>query len=110
MLKAIQLSASDNVATLLGDLKKGDRVEVISAENQTVTQLTALQAITFGNKIALSDIANGNDILKAGYSVGRAIKAIPTGQLVHVQNVRSTRLDIPENIIQEIITQMNIEE
>lgn len=110
MLKAIRLSADDNVATLLGDLKKGERVEIISSENKTITELVSLQRITFGNKIALDVIENGSRIIKANYAVGKAIKLIPVGELVHVQNVRSARLDIPENIIQEIITQMNIEE
>ncbi|ELR66483.1 putative altronate dehydratase [Photobacterium marinum] len=110
MLKAIRLSASDNVATLLGDLNKGEEVEIISAENQSVAKVVALQNIPFGNKIALGEIAIGADITKAGYPVGKAVKTIPHGQLVHVQNVRSARLDIPENIIQEIINQMNIEE
>ena len=109
MLKAIRLSSDDNVATLLGDLKKGDRVEIISSENETIMELVSLQGITFGNKIALDVIENGSSIIKANYAVGKAIKQIPTGDLVHVQNVRSARLDIPENIIEEIITQMNIE-
>ncbi len=108
-MKAIKLASNDNVATLLGDVEKHEVVEIISADNEVIAEIKALQRITFGNKIALCDIANGEQILKAGHSIGKSITEIPLGQLVHVQNVRSERLDIPEAIIEEIIKQMGIE-
>ncbi|CAH0533219.1 hypothetical protein VST7929_01083 [Vibrio stylophorae] len=108
-MKAIKLSPSDNVATLLGNVEKNEIVEIISAENEVIAEIKALQKITFGNKIALCDIENDAHIYKAGHSIGKSIVMIPLGQLVHVQNVRSERLDIPEAIIEEIIKQMGIE-
>ncbi|MGF1725436.1 UxaA family hydrolase [Photobacterium nomapromontoriensis] len=109
-MKAIKLSPTDNVATLLGDVEKHESVEIISADNEVIADITALQKITFGNKIALNNIVNGEHILKCGHSIGKSIVEIPLGQLVHVQNVRSERLDIPESIIEEIIKQMGIEQ
>lgn len=110
MKKAIQLDPSDNVATLLVDAVKGDEIEIISANNQVIDSVRCLQAISFGNKVALSDIADKQLITKASYPIGLAIMPIPRGELVHVQNVRSQRLDIPDNIIEEIIKQMRIEQ
>lgn len=107
--KAIRLAAKDNVATLLADAGKGDLVEVVDEENNVVGGYTALQSIPFGNKIGLRKIDNQQLIYKAGYEVGVAITSIDMGDLIHVQNVRSTRIDIPENIIQQIIQQMQIE-
>jgi altronate dehydratase small subunit len=109
-MKAIRLSTTDNVATLLGDVEKNDVVEIISAENVVISKITALQKITFGNKIALNVINNGSHIIKCGHAIGKSIVEIPLGQLVHVQNVRSERLDIPEHIIEEIIKVMEIEQ
>lgn len=109
-MKAIKLSPTDNVATLLGEVGKHDIVEIISADNEVIASVEALQKITFGNKIALCNIANDEHILKCGHSIGKSIVEIPLGQLVHVQNVRSERLDIPEAIIEEIIKQMGIEQ
>ena len=109
-MKAIKLSATDNVATLLGDVAKHEIVEIISANNEIISEIKALQKITFGNKIALVDIENDDHICKCGHSIGKSIAEIPLGQLVHVQNVRSERLDIPEAIIEEIIKQMEIEQ
>lgn len=108
-MKAIRLSQEDNVATLLGGVEKNAVVEIISESNEVIAEVIALQAITFGNKVALTDISNGEHITKAGHSIGKAIADIPLGQLVHVQNVRSERLDIPEHVIEEIIKQMGIE-
>ncbi|MGR5237140.1 UxaA family hydrolase [Vibrio alfacsensis] len=109
-MKAIKLSPADNVATLLGHVEKNEIVEIISADNEVIAEIKALQNITFGNKIALGDIANDEHINKCGHSIGKSIVDIPLGQLVHVQNVRSERLDIPESIIEEIIKQMGIEQ
>ena len=109
MIKAIRLAEDDNVATLLKDVAKGESVQIISDRNEPVMTVTVLQAITFGNKVAIKQIGQDDLMMKAGCAVGRAITDIPVGELVHVQNIRSLRLDIPEPIIQEIIRQMNIE-
>lgn len=109
-MKAIKLSPTDNIATLLGDVEKNESVEIISADNQVIAEINALQKITFGNKIALCNIVSGEHILKCGHTIGKSIVEIPLGQLVHVQNVRSERLDIPDSIIEEIIKQMGIEQ
>ena len=110
MIKAIRLSGTDNVATLLQDAAKGETVTIISDRNEILGTVTLLQAIPFGNKVALTPFAEGDELVKGGCPVGRAICAIPVGQLVHVQNIRSLRLDIPEPVIREIIKQMAIEE
>ncbi len=108
--KAILLSPADNVATLLADVEKGQQIEIIDDANRAQGTVICKQAITFGNKVAIDVISAQEAIHKAGYAIGVAIKAIPVGELVHVQNVRSTRVDIPEPIIKQIIEQMQIEE
>ncbi len=108
--KAILLSPEDNVATLLADSTKGQSIEVIDDNNHTQDEVLTKQAITFGNKVAVKAIPAQGQIFKSGYAVGVAIKDIPKGELVHVQNVRSSRIDIPEPIIEQIIQQMQIED
>lgn len=109
MKKAIRLASKDNVATLLSDAEKNDWVEVIDENRIAIGKFKALQPIPSGNKIALSNIGEQKEIYKAGYPVGHSIKLIEAGDLVHVQNVRSSRVDIPEPIINQIIQQMQIE-
>ena len=110
MIKALRLHATDNVATLLANACKGDTVLVISEHNKSLGELVLLQAIPFGNKVALRPMQIEDHLIKGGVSVGKAIQKIPKGQLAHVQNIRSLKLDIPEAMITEIITQMEIEE
>lgn len=42
-----------------------------------------------GHKIALRDIAEGEEIIKYGYSIGHAVKMIKKGEHVHVHNVKT---------------------
>lgn len=83
--KAIILHQSDNVATALADLPQGESVTV---SGQTVVMA---QAVPFGHKYALTDLVEGDVILKYGESIGHAGAAIGIGMHVHVHNVESQR-------------------
>lgn len=45
--------------------------------------------IETGHKVALCDIAEGENIIKYGYPIGHAIRAIKKGERVHVDNIRT---------------------
>lgn len=77
---------------------------------EELAEVRVLQKIPFGNKVALEDIKKDATLYKGGYPIGCVIKEIKVGDLVHVQNVRSSHIDIPEGIIGEIIKQMDIRE
>ncbi len=50
------------------------------------------EPVPLGHKLALADIAAGQDIIEYGQRVGIATRDIRQGQHVHVHNVRSARL------------------
>lgn len=108
--RAIQMDAQDNVATVLRDVGAGDPVQVYDEAQVPLCTVPALVPVPYGNKVALCDIGTGEHIVKYGEAVGVAIKPIRRGELVHVHNVRSMHLDIPDAIIQDIISIMNISE
>lgn len=108
--RSIQMDSRDNVATVLSDVAEGDVVQVFDTNQNLLGQITARQSIPMGNKLALADLEAGGTMVKYGERVGTVCKPILKGQLVHVHNVRSIHLDIPEAIIQEIIQVMNITE
>lgn len=108
-LLALKQVEVDSVATVLGNIKKHDRVTILDESNQELGVIVALHDVLDGNKIAVVDIPSGGNIVKTGYEIGIAQRDILAGDLVHVHNVRSSRLDIPDNIIQSIIIQMGIE-
>ncbi|HEV7332762.1 MAG TPA: altronate dehydratase family protein [Flavisolibacter sp.] len=83
MKELIKIHSRDNVVIALKPFSKGDVIEVDG------NSITLLDDIEKGHKIALQDIAAGNDILKYGYPIGQATEAIQKGQHVHVHNVKT---------------------
>ena len=86
---AIVIKEQDNVATALRDLSAHQRVSV-GIGDDTVAVVLA-EAVAFGHKFAVRDIAKGETILKYGEVIGRATAAIPGGAHAHVQNIESLR-------------------
>ena len=85
--RAILLNIRDDVATALTDLPAQASVH-ISLDDRAV-EVTLNEAIEFGHKFALRDIAQGEPILKYGLPIGKALSDIHAGDWVHVHNCRS---------------------
>lgn len=85
MAKVIILDDTDNVATAIVDIAKG---ETVAAGAHSVT---AAEDIPFGHKIALTALKHGATILKYGESIGLAEGDIAEGACVHVHNTDSQR-------------------
>lgn len=61
------------------------QIKINSRDNVAVM----LEGGLAGHKIALCDIAEGEDIIKYGYSIGHAAAPIKAGEHVHTHNVRT---------------------
>jgi len=83
MKELIKINSRDNVVIALRNFTAG---ETISVDGKDIVLLNDVEK---GHKIALTDIAEGGDITKYGYPIGKATQAIKTGEHVHVQNVRT---------------------
>ena len=81
----LRLSPRDNVAVALKALEPGAIVALDDLE------VSAMQAIPSGHKIALLEIPLGDPILKYGQTMGRATVTIQPGDHVHVHNVEGLR-------------------
>ncbi len=99
MKKAIMMDPRDNVATALTALEPGDEIEVISAKRETVQQVQSRDSLPLGHKIALTDLRQGDTVVKYGAKIGRASKDIAVGDYVHVHNVVSDRMPLTENML-----------
>lgn len=82
-MELIRIDPSDNVAVALEALCAGAECVV---NGQTVT---LLDDIPFGHKIALKNIAAGEDVIKYAGAIGRATKVIKAGEHVHVHNLKT---------------------
>ena len=96
MKRAIMMNSNDTVATALENLEANDVVSVISASQEAVEEITVRQGIPFGHKLALKLVAQGEDVSKYGEVIGKASQDITPGEHVHIHNVKSNRMQLPE--------------
>lgn len=89
MIKALKINDRDNVAVLLADAAAQEEIE--AGDGPAAVRLRARQAIAFGHKVALADLAPGQPIVKYGEEIGRAGTAILAGDWVHLHNVDCRR-------------------
>jgi altronate hydrolase len=79
MKSLLRINESDNVAVAMRPI----------AAAETVDDLTVLDAVPAGHKVALSAIPAGQPVVKYGYPIGIASTDIPRGAHVHAHNVSS---------------------
>ncbi len=79
MPRTIRLHPLDNVAIALADLAAG--------EPGGPDGPALLQPVKQGHKIAIADIAAGQDVLRYGQTIGQATCGIAAGAHVHVHNL-----------------------
>ena len=82
---ALMLDPLDNVAVLLKDIPKGERITL----TETNVEILTSEPIGIGHKIALSSIDKGSDIIKYGQKIGIATTNIHPGEWVHLHNMES---------------------
>ena len=89
MLNAMIIDVKDNVAVAIEPITKGETITYL-CEGKEVT-LTAAQDIIIYHKLARTDIAKGEPIVKYGEHIGVAGCDIKAGEHVHVHNVEDHR-------------------
>jgi hypothetical protein len=82
---ALVISDRDNVATALETLEPGRHVSIGEI------QLVVRERIPHGHKIALTNVATGQPVIKYGSPIGLASADIQAGEHVHTHNVASSR-------------------
>lgn len=80
----------DHVAVAVHDVEPGENlVNFLDGSEQMTVQVT--EAVPLSHKVALVDIAEGDDVIEYSLRVAIASKNITKGQYVHTHNVRSAR-------------------
>lgn len=80
---AIKINPADNVAIVILPVKAGDAVVI---NDQKV--ITAVQDVAPSHKIALSDIKNGQNVIRYGEPIIRAMTDIRQGEWIHIHNAQ----------------------
>ncbi len=58
--------------------------------DETVT-IQAMEDIPLGHKIALSELSEGDSVIKYGHSIGRTTASIAKGAHLHVHNTKTEK-------------------
>ncbi len=90
MKKIFVVEKEDNVGTAVGKLIEAG--ETVATEGRvTGLEVVAHADIPYGHKVAIRPIAQGEQVLKYGLSIGSATEDIAVGDYVHLHNVESNR-------------------
>ena len=60
-------------------------------ENDGSSNNQSIDEIPLGHKIAMTDLKEGDTILKYGHDIGKVVKSIKKGDHVHVHNVKTKK-------------------
>ena len=87
MIHFVLHEAKDTVAVAVVEgIKAGATLTAWIMDDDKQVQVTALQDIPIGHKIALKDMSTGDTVFKYGTDIGRVIAPIKTGEHAHVQD------------------------
>ena len=80
----------DHVAVAVRDMTPGVATVGYLDETEALS-LNVTEGVTLGHKVALADVASGEDVIEYGLRVAVATADITKGGYVHTHNVRSAR-------------------
>jgi (2R)-sulfolactate sulfo-lyase subunit alpha len=83
---------NDSVAVVVVEgVKAGTTLTgLILDEDRTIT-VPCVQDIPIGHKVALTDLAAGDTVIKYGVDIGKVVQPIPRGAHAHVHNIKTKR-------------------
>lgn len=90
----LKINENDKVVVALKTIPAGETVTVdVLGEKK---QITALEEIPAGHKMAICDIPAGEEVIKYGYRIGNAKENIRAGAWVHTHNLKTALGDLLE--------------
>lgn len=90
----LKINENDKVVVALKTILAGETITVdVQGEKR---QITALEEIPAGHKMAICDIPAGAEVIKYGYRIGNAKEDIRAGAWVHTHNLKTALGDLLE--------------
>ena len=106
MQNFIKINDSDNVIVALNPIPAGTEITVSGKEGNIT--VTAAEEIPAGHKMALCDIAKGDEVIKYGFRIGNAKEDIHAGCWIHTHNIKTALGDLLDYTYEPV--NVNIEE
>ena len=82
-MKFIKINPADNVAVAINDVEAGYNCNIDGVS------LTTLSRIPAGHKVALRDLAEGEDVIKYGFPIGHLLTSVPEGGIIDHTNLKT---------------------
>jgi (2R)-sulfolactate sulfo-lyase subunit alpha len=91
MVKFLVHEISDTVGVATEDIKADETARGLFMDSQENIEMKALSDIPLGHKIALTDFAVGDTVIKYGHDIGKVVADIKAGDHVHIHNLKTKR-------------------
>ncbi len=89
--KILMHEPNDDVGVAVEDLPAGVEVGAVTLEGQPVATVKLIENVPLGHKVAMQDIARGQDVIEYGRVIGIAAQAARRGAHVHTHNLKTKR-------------------
>ena len=103
MQNFLKINDNDKVVVALNPIPAGETVAV-EVQGQ-MKQISALEEIPAGHKMAICDIPAGGEIIKYGYRIGYAKEDIKAGAWIHTHNIKTALGDLLEYTYEPVQTE-----
>ena len=100
MAEFIKIHPADNVAVAIHDVHAGGCFDIDGV------QIVPQTLIPAGHKVALKDIAEGEDVVKYGFPIGHLLKSVPQGGLIDHSVLRTNLEGLLEYSYQPDLTEI----
>lgn len=100
MAEFIKINPADNVAVAINDVEAGYGFDIDGIS------LTTLAKIPAGHKVALKDMAEGEDVVKYGFPIGHLLQAVPQGGLIDHSALKTNLEGLLEYTYQPELTEI----
>jgi altronate hydrolase len=104
MKKYIKINEKDNIIVALEDFAAGEAID------EKDLQLTLLEEVKRGHKIALENIKAGENVVKYGFPIGHAKEDIKKGSWIHSNNLKTNLSGSLEYEFNQLLTELSKDE
>lgn len=91
MIQFLIHEEADSVGVATVDIKAGETAKGLYMDSQKAVEVTALEDIPLGHKLAMKAHKPEDSVIKYGSDIGRVVAEIKKGGHVHTQNLKTRR-------------------
>lgn len=82
---------ADSVGVATVDIKAGEVAKGLYMDTQAEAEVTLLEDVPLGHKIAMADLKEEESVIKYGADIGKVVADIKKGAHVHTHNLKTRR-------------------